>query len=252
MMDSDELDGDLNLSETEEGAATRNVIRSRNTAATDKKREKYAVEFDTNVFRVSLECLQHKGQLVAGDAQFCSNCQGVFNNISNLLEENGNQIWTCEFCNTRNEVMIGEEEIPQVSEVTYMIEAAAQAEQAEEEKKDAQEKLKPSDTISVVFCIDVSGSMRLDGRLDGAKKAIISQISSMFENNGKRKLGIVAFDNNLEIIGDGVEKSHVIDDSAILLNYDQLLEIGKKQGDQRMRNPVSQTKESLLFKAASL
>jgi len=48
----------------------------------------------------------------------------------------------------------------------------------------------------------------------------------MSESNGKRKLGIVAFDNTVEIIGDGVEKSHTITDQGMLLNYDQLLEIG--------------------------
>jgi hypothetical protein len=69
--------------------------------------------------------------------------------------------------------------------------------------------------------------MQSDGRLDGAKKAIISQINSTFETNGKRKLGIVAFDETLEIIGDGVEKSHMVNDGQTLMNYDQLLEIGK-------------------------
>jgi len=49
----------------------------------------------------------------------------VFNKTSTLVEEEGKQIWICEFCNTRNEVMIGEEEIPQATEVTYLIEAAA-------------------------------------------------------------------------------------------------------------------------------
>ena len=172
--------------------------------------------------------------------------------MSTLLQEEGKTIWTCEFCNTRNEVMMGEEEIPQETEVTYIIEAAAQVEQAEEEKKDAQEKVKPSDTISVIFCIDISGSMQNDGRLDGAKKAIISQINSMFESNGKRKLGIVAFDDTLEIIGDGVEKPHIVNDHQTLNDYEQLFDIGVRQGEEKMRNPISETKESLLVKAASL
>ena len=124
-MDSDDLDGGLNLSDEDDGAETRNQIRSRVDAAAKQNRERYAVEFDTNVFRVSLECLQHKGQFATGDAEFCSRCQGVFNKTSTLVEEEGKQIWACEFCNTRNEVMIGEEEIPQSTEVTYLIEAAA-------------------------------------------------------------------------------------------------------------------------------
>ena len=173
-------------------------------------RETHTVEFDTNIFKVSLECLQNKGQLVTGDAEFCKNCQGVFNKTSKIVEENGQQVWTCEFCNTRNEVMIGEEELPQSTEVTYLLEAAAQVEQAEEEKKASGEK--KSDEISVVFCIDISGSMRSGNRLEHCKKAIAAQINSMFESNPNRKLGLVAFDHTLEIVGDGVEKPICIDD----------------------------------------
>ena len=162
-----------------------------------------------------MDCLQHKGQIVTGDAEFCKLCKAVFNNTSKLVEKEGKQIWTCEFCNTENEVVIGDEEIPQSSEVTYLLEATAQVEQAaavEEEKKGAEEEEKKgeaqavSDTISVIFCIDVSGSMRSDNRLELCKKAILSQINSMADSNGQRKLGIVAFDNEIEIIGDGVAK----------------------------------------------
>ena len=39
--------------------------------------------------------------------------------------EDEQQIWTCEYCNARNEVMIDDGEVPKNNEVTYMIEAAA-------------------------------------------------------------------------------------------------------------------------------
>lgn len=147
--------------------------------------------------------------------------------------------------------MIGEGEIPEHSEVTYLLEAPAQVENAEEEKKDAEEKPKGSDEISVVFCIDISGSMH-GQRLNAARQAITSQINSMNEKNGKRKLGIVAFDNTVEVIGDGVEKVHVIADMADLTNFEALQRIGEGLGDTHMKNPVSQTKDSLLEKAQNL
>ena len=101
--------------------------------APEEDRETYAVEFDTNIFRVSMECLQNKVQLVAGDAQFCTKCKAVFNSSSSLIEvgEANQQIWICEFCNQRNEVNIEPEELPQSSEVTYLLEAAAQVEDAQ-------------------------------------------------------------------------------------------------------------------------
>lgn len=157
-MDSDELDGDLNMSDEEDGGAVRENMRKRVDTASKAQRERIEVEFDTNIFKVSLECLQNRGQLATGDAEFCSTCKGVFNKTSAIITEGDQQIWTCEFCNTKNEVMIGEEEIPQSNEVTYILEAAAQIENAEEEKKETEGEA-VSDKISVIFCIDISGSM---------------------------------------------------------------------------------------------
>ena len=56
---------------------------------------------------------------------------------------------------------------------------AAEEAAAEEEKKSAAESTeKPkSDKISVVFCIDISGSMQSCNRLELCKKAIIAQIN---------------------------------------------------------------------------
>jgi len=167
-MDSDDLDGDLNLSDDESGARERQTLKAAAAKAQDDERVRYAVEFDTNVFKVKLECLQSRGQLVTGDAEFCANCKGVFNKTSVMVDEADKQIWACEFCNHRNDVMIGPEEVPTSDEVTYLLEAAAQVE--EEEKKEVAAKV--SDTISVVFCIDISGSMQQAGRLEMCKRAV--------------------------------------------------------------------------------
>ena len=48
--------------------------------------------------------------------------------------------------------MIGEEEVPQAPEVTYLLEASAQVQDALVGGNAAQD-------ISVVFCCDISGSM---------------------------------------------------------------------------------------------
>ena len=81
-------------------------------------------------------------------------------------------MWSCEFCNYRNEVQIEDEELPQSSDVTYILEAAAQIENAEEEKKGAEAVEAKSDKISVVFCIDISGSMATENRLELCKQAV--------------------------------------------------------------------------------
>lgn len=127
-MDSDDLGGDLNLSDREDGGEVRGqwkTSKARKRATTNQAAGVYRQEFDTNVFEVALDCLAEKGQLATGDAELCTRCQAVFNQMSVLKEVDGNQIWSCEFCNNDNEVMIGEEEIPSAPAVTYLLEAPA-------------------------------------------------------------------------------------------------------------------------------
>ena len=59
--------------------------------------------------------------------------------------------------------MIGEEEIPQAAEVTYLLEAAAQVQDAKAGGNVAKD-------ISVVFCCDISGSMCVSQPVAGKHK----------------------------------------------------------------------------------
>ncbi len=84
-------------------------------------------EVDTNVYEIQLSCLKEQGELAFGDPIFCKNCNAVFNKHSQITEEaKGEQIWTCEFCNSTNEVQIEAEETPKSTAVNYIVEAAAQ------------------------------------------------------------------------------------------------------------------------------
>ena len=65
-MDSDDLDGDLNLSDEDSGQraqikAARAAEVGGGGGGAAEEREQYTVEFDTNIFKVSLDCLEHKG-----------------------------------------------------------------------------------------------------------------------------------------------------------------------------------------------
>ena len=93
-MDSDDLGGDLNLSDAEDGAVRRGVWKShkkqKRAVAREANAGVYRQEFDTNVFEVALDCLAEKGQLATGDAELCTRCQAVFNQMSVLKEVDGN------------------------------------------------------------------------------------------------------------------------------------------------------------------
>lgn len=108
-------------------------------------------------------------------------------------------------------------------EVNYILEAAAQVmdKQMEEEKKKTEE----NNDISVIFCIDISGSMgqsqaitvpnpkgkksktmtRYVTRIACIKNMLIEKISQMTTENPNRKVGVIAFNNDIKILGDGYQ-----------------------------------------------
>lgn len=126
-VDSDDLDGELNLSDCENGEIERVKFKSKRREKKKRSANKYIVEADTNIFQVSLSCLKNAGAMATGDPVLCEKCQGVFNSQSVLKPVMGKdtQVWTCEFCNHENTVFIDEEEVPKVNEVNYLVEAAA-------------------------------------------------------------------------------------------------------------------------------
>lgn len=110
----------------------------------------YRQELDTNIFKLNFSTLKDKLEIATGDPFYCEKCKAVFNHYSKYVEKDNEQIWKCEFCNHDNEIDISPEEEPKSKEVTYIVEAAAQI----QDKKAMGNK-----EISVVFCMDQSGSM---------------------------------------------------------------------------------------------
>ena len=87
--------------------------------------EKFKQKVDTNVFQVSMSCLKDSTyELATGDPIECKNCKGIFNMFSVLTEEEGKQLWTCEFCNHKNFVEVDPEEKPKTATVSYILESA--------------------------------------------------------------------------------------------------------------------------------
>lgn len=118
------------------------------------KKNKYHVEVDTNVFELAMDCLKdEKVEIATGDAEFCTECKAVFNYKSKIDKD----CWKCEFCNNNNKVDLEEEERPKTDAVSYLLEASAQVENKKMAGQD----------ISVIFCLDVSGSMCVSEAIKG-------------------------------------------------------------------------------------
>ena len=80
---------------SDDGSNNRGIFKEKRAAkrgrggggAKQKRRRKVVQEFDTNVFEVTLDCLENKGEVATGDAEICPTCSGVFNKFSKLTTE---------------------------------------------------------------------------------------------------------------------------------------------------------------------
>ena len=80
----------------------------------------------------------------------------------------------------------------------------------EEESKGDDLQSKIALDISIVYCIDVSGSMQ-GLRLKCVKQTIVGQIEEMHKKYPDRKVGIVTFSDTIKVIGDGSKPLIVLD-----------------------------------------
>jgi hypothetical protein len=77
MVHSDDLEGDLNLSDIEDDSRVKEV---RGAARKRKAPAKiYKQEVDTNVFNINMGTLKNDGEVATGDPIFCQKCSACFN-----------------------------------------------------------------------------------------------------------------------------------------------------------------------------
>ena len=200
--------------------------------------------------------------------------------ISAHQKEEGTHIWKCEFWGHQNLVSIEQEEIPTKEAINYIIDT----EEAVGEKK----KLGDS---AIIFCIDISGSMCVtkavqgkfkikgdrydelqalmkfsDGsdqfafndrnvtyvsRLQCVQAAIESQLIDMKNEKSKRKVGLISFNGDVTVIGDGSQVPQVISGDK-LSKYDYLMENGQKIAKTHMQQGVDTTEKQLNEKLFSM
>jgi hypothetical protein len=190
------------------------------------------------------------------------------------------QLWICEFCEHRNVINIEKEEIPTKNAMNYIIDNV----EAEADKKHKGES-------AVIFCIDISGSMCVtkpvegrfkikgdkfdelqklmkfsDGsdqfafndrnvtyvsRLQCVQAAIEAQLIDMRAEQSKRKVGLVSFNGDVNIIGDGSQVPQTISGDK-LKDYNYLLENGQKVAGTHMQKGIDETESQLNEKLFSM
>lgn len=246
----------------------------------EPKGEVFRQKIDSNVVAIRMNCLQEIGQIATGDAVLCRSCQGALNANSKLeVLGEAEQQWRCEFCGTVNEVSVEPEEFPKDPTVDYLLMSADVA---------ADEHLggpNPNSDISVIFCIDISGSMcvtqpvqgdiklkvkqqpKIEGledfdmreqflpgdrgvtyisRMQCVQASLESQFEEMARACPERKVGIVTFSSDVTIIGDGTTEPYTL--AGDKLNSFQACYEAGMNWQSKMANKIADCKEVLVEK----
>ncbi len=227
-----------------------------------KKGRKHRQEVDTNVVSIKAEKFNEPVVYATGDPLPCAGCKAIFNSFSRVVPEGTDKFWICEFCGHKNAVTLELEEYPKLSYMAYLLEGKAPA-AAETGKTTTTVPPTDSDT-SVVFCIDLSGSMDATQhytgpklkymnapsyitRLQCVKIAIDSQLEKMQASGElqKQKVGFVTFENDVILYGDRVMPPKTYSGAA-LGNYSSLLEDAINQAPQYMSKSLKDSYPFLL------
>ncbi|CAG9322630.1 unnamed protein product [Blepharisma stoltei] len=241
-------------------------------------------DLDANVTEICMDELAKQNAFATGDPVFCEGCHAVFNFFSKLtpIPDKEEQKWTCEFCNFDNIVHLEPEEIPTQSKLNYLVESSQQV---------AAQLQGPDDNSTIIFCIDISGSMcvtqpvsgnillktnklkdlqnqfRMDiegpqympseqrnityvSRLECLQAAIDSQLTEMQRGTPNRHVGVVTFNNEVTIIGDGSQTVAITGDR--LNNFDGLLNLVERKHNEYLGHTINETKEQLSGKVLGL
>lgn len=227
---------------------------------------------DTNVISINFSNLVTPGHMFTGDPVYCADCKSLLSNISKINKDEDQQVWRCEFCYKENTIDIMEEEIPKEEDVTFMLEPALSTSSAGPSG---------TDESLVIFCVDVSGSMcvttevpghinfrgshalsriqrtredqrdqylprqRRDvtyvSRLQAAQAAVDHQLEEMHKEHPNRRVALIAFNNEVTVIGDGKETPVTVAGNK-LTDKEELVKIGQ---DLKMPIAVKESRKQL-------
>jgi len=250
-----------------------------------QKRKRKVRKANTNVISVKLGTLTQDVAVATGDPVFCVKCQAALSAIDVAQmaaegkdKEKGARVWHCSFCSTDNELNLDDEEMPGEESVDYILEPPNEAVSRGSSSSEKQ----------LIFCIDISGSMcvtteiegkhelkgaearkRLDSlnteradqwaprekrnvtyvsRLQSVQAAVDAQLAQMEQEQPSRRVGLVTFNGEVTVIGDGYQPPVTIAGDK-LDDYDQLLQLGKSQSPGV---PISKAKKALSTKLFAL
>ena len=203
---------------------------------------KFKKAIDTNACVIRFNSLEKEPENIVTKLYKCEKCNSYLNQYSILkpLLEKDKYEWKCEFCFHLNKnIYIDKNNLPK----SDCCEKCILKPQIEKEEN------KADDDSSLIFCLDNSGSMdanyRIDeklkekfnkireyksgniSRLEMVKIAIENIINSLLKKSPKVKVGLVNFESKIEVKGDCLSNIMIIKEND-MNNETKLISLGKE------------------------
>ena len=216
-------------------------IKEKNETPQITNNDKLKDETNINIFTFQNESILKEIPLIPGVPKRCKKCMSILNNYSQLNNiENNKYEWKCEFCYSKNKIKIEKDFIPKSPIIEYCIE------------KPKENEIKTFNERSIIFCLDISGSMGETfkeniSRLNIVKATIIKNIREINKNNPNYNIGLVTFESLIHYYGDGNNyiKIKDIDDIKILKQYGN-------EYKNILSKPIKECHENLISKISQL
>ena len=202
--------------------------------------------------------------------------------------KNHESVWVCEFCSAHNKISIEIEELPKTDDLFYMIQSADQqsAQTTTPTTKDEDITLIFCIDFSGSMCVSTEIQVKEELRYGVSKEewdmlkdfiednapqflpnqsqatqwvsrkqcvlaAIESQLEEIKKTHPNRKIGVVAFNNEVIAYGDGSSDPEIITGDK-LLNKDTCLTIGVEKYDSLITSTIAESEKRLINKLTSL
>jgi len=195
------------------------------------------------------------------------------------------KVWVCEFCGVHNLVNLDNEEVPKTDDVIYLLKSAQQINkncsdlssdittifcidnsgsmsvtQEIKGKHDFKHGLSEEEYEMLKQFIEYGADQHLPNqkkdttfitRKQCVLAAIENQLLDMKSEYPNRRVGLVTFDDEVNIIGDGKNTVETVTGDK-LYKYDILQKIGEEMGQKLISSPVKESAENLIKKFEKL
>ncbi|XP_033629430.1 circularly permutated Ras protein 1-like [Asterias rubens] len=190
---------------------------------------------DTNIVAVKFDMLVNPSHLHTAKPDFCSKCEAVFSVLSKVTPGgDDSQVWHCEFCDQDNPVTTEMQRFPPESDVTYrihqgtgegddtavifMVDISGSMSVTKEVPTGVVGNQRLNDANAALstyqqemaehdrYSVEPKSTVTYISRLQAMQSAIDQQLSKMEQLQANKRVGLIAFNDNVVVIGDGSEE----------------------------------------------